>query len=249
MSLSILRILNMDISDRINDRLKTLGLKGVDITKAVGISSGGVSQWRNGATTPASEKIFPLSRLLQCDPEWLVTGKVATIKNINIYDPQEEAEGLTLDSSALGAPSISSGYMNVPVYDVELAAGYTGFYDHDHESETMSVSMDCLEKNNVPSDSASIVTVRGSSMESTLCDGDTVLIDLSTTRPISGKVFAFNFDGDLRVKRFVLQLDRMWRIVSDNEDKELYPDEIVPANSLSHLSIVGRVAAILERSM
>ena len=84
-------------------------------------------------------------------------------QKFNIYDPQEEAEGLTLDSSALGAPSMSSGYMNVPVYDVELAAGYQGFYDHDHESESMSVSLDCLEKNNVSSDSASIVTVRGSS--------------------------------------------------------------------------------------
>ena len=86
-------------------------------------------------------------------------------------------------------------------------------------------------------------------MMPTLFNNDTVLLDLSTTKPISNKIFAFNFDGDLRVKRFVRQLDTTWRIVSDNEDKELYRDEILSHNNVERLKIIGRVASVIERTL
>lgn len=55
--------------------MKELGLKGVDITKATGVSSGGVSQWTNGMTKPSGERLISLSKILECSPEWLVTGE------------------------------------------------------------------------------------------------------------------------------------------------------------------------------
>jgi len=249
MTVSILRILNMDIATRINQRLTALKLKGVDITKATGVSSGGVSQWRNGITTPAGEKIFLLSRLLQCDPEWLITGKTVVKKDMRIFDPFTQPEGELMDSSMLGEASSSSGYFNIPISDVELAAGHSGFFDYDHPGETMSISTDCLDRSNVPPSAASIVTVKGESMIPTLCSGDTVLLDLSATKPVSNKIYAFNFDGDLRVKRFIRQLDTTWRIVSDNEDKELYRDEVLSHNNVEGLKIIGRVATVLERTL
>lgn len=65
----------MEISDRIKQRLAHLGLKSVDIIKATGTTSGGVSQWVNGATKPKGEKLLILSRLLKCSPEWLISGR------------------------------------------------------------------------------------------------------------------------------------------------------------------------------
>ncbi len=69
------RILIMEISDRIKQRLKDLNLKSVDIIKATGVTSGGVSQWVNGATKPKGEKLLIVAKLLKCSPEWLISGR------------------------------------------------------------------------------------------------------------------------------------------------------------------------------
>jgi transcriptional regulator with XRE-family HTH domain len=71
----MIRLLTMEISDRIKQRMASLAIKGVDITKATGVSSGGVSQWVTGATKPNGEKLLGLARLLKCNPEWLVSGR------------------------------------------------------------------------------------------------------------------------------------------------------------------------------
>lgn len=65
----------MTISDRIKKQMERLNLKGVDITRGTGVSSGGVSQWVNGITTPKGDNLIALSKILKCDPEWLLTGK------------------------------------------------------------------------------------------------------------------------------------------------------------------------------
>ncbi|CCN38195.1 putative Peptidase S24/S26A/S26B/S26C [Vibrio nigripulchritudo SFn27] len=77
----------MSISKRITQRMSDLGLKGVDITNATGVSSGGVSQWVNGVTKPGGSNLLSLAKLLQCEPEWLLNGKgispsvVATVES------------------------------------------------------------------------------------------------------------------------------------------------------------------------
>lgn len=69
------RILIMEISDRIKQRLNLLGLKSVDIIRATGVTSGGVSQWVSGATKPKGEKLLIIAKLLKCSPEWLISGR------------------------------------------------------------------------------------------------------------------------------------------------------------------------------
>ena len=69
------RIVRMDISARIKERMLSLGIKGVDITKATGMSSGGVSQWVNGLSKPNGERLLSLSKVLKCQPDWLLYGK------------------------------------------------------------------------------------------------------------------------------------------------------------------------------
>lgn len=65
----------METNDRIKDRMRTLGLKGVDITREIGVSSGAISQWRAGDNKPAGENLLNLARMLQCTPDWLLTGQ------------------------------------------------------------------------------------------------------------------------------------------------------------------------------
>ena len=64
----------MDLSDRLRTRMQELELKGIDITKATGMSSGGVSHWLNGTVKPSGKYLLPLCRVLQCQPDYLIYG-------------------------------------------------------------------------------------------------------------------------------------------------------------------------------
>ncbi|EGG93541.1 SOS-response transcriptional repressor [gamma proteobacterium IMCC1989] len=92
--------------------MKTLGLKGVDITKATGVSSGGVSQWVNGITKPNGAKLLALSKILQCQPDWLLYGK---------GDPKE------YDTPSVVPISIQN---RVPVISWVQAGEWTAIVDH-----------------------------------------------------------------------------------------------------------------------
>lgn len=65
----------MNTSDRINYRMKQLSLVPADLMQKTGASRGAVSQWRNDVAKPSGEKLLKLAHLLQCTPDWLLTGK------------------------------------------------------------------------------------------------------------------------------------------------------------------------------
>ncbi|MGB2220848.1 S24 family peptidase [Neptunomonas sp.] len=145
--------------------------------------------------------------------------------------------------------NLESDFIQVPVYDVQLAAGNGTHVDHDNIVESLPISRKYLSDSGISADSATIVKVRGESMEHTLCDGDVVLVNTGISKPVSGKIFAFDFDGDLRVKRFIKRLDGSWRIVSDNEDKNIYADETLSAHNVEQLRLIGQVVTIVERKL
>lgn len=65
----------MEIHDRIKLKMKEHQIKGVDITRATGVSSGGVSQWVNGITEPNGKNLSALANLLHTTVDWLLYGK------------------------------------------------------------------------------------------------------------------------------------------------------------------------------
>jgi phage repressor protein C with HTH and peptisase S24 domain len=157
-------------------------------------------------------------------------------------------DGLGLDSSSLGEPS-QIRFVDVPVYDVSFSAGAGCFFDNAEVIGHHSISIEALNEFKVSPSDASVFKVKGESMESTLHDGDTILVDRSISKPKNNKIFAFSFDGELKVKRFFHQLDRSWKISSDNEDKNRYQDEFVFNERINELDIVGQVLTILNRSL
>lgn len=71
----LFRVLNMNTSDRINERMKQLNLVPSDLMQKTKASRGAISQWRNDIAKPSGEKLLALAAALQVTPEWLLTGK------------------------------------------------------------------------------------------------------------------------------------------------------------------------------
>ncbi|MEO9655934.1 S24 family peptidase [Marinomonas sp.] len=224
-------ILRMETSDRIRQRLKELGLKSVDISKATGISSGGVSHWLNGNSKPRGGNLIKLSKLLMCQPEWLLTGEGAMD---DVHPDLKRAEAYENNTPA------ASNEVLIPFFEeVQLAAGVGLASIFDSTTEKARINLDVLTTQGVPSSAVVSCRVSGNSMESKIVDGAKIFIDTRTTRIIDGKIYALEYGGLLRVKYLFRLPFSGVRIRSENSED--YPDEDLSPEEAKHLRIIGRV--------
>ena len=226
--MTALESLNMDIAERIKQRMGEMGLKAVDIVKKTGLSKGTISQWLNGHTQPRGDNLLLLAETLGTSPEWLQFGVMSAVG---------------LDSE----PSYKA--YDVPVLDAELSAGFGRHLETEAVLETIPVPERMLQELGVNAESACIVSVRGDSMETTLRDGEKVVVNTSEKQPVSNGIYAFEFDGELKVKRFIKRFDSTWTISSDNKHDPAYQDQTVSAHNVNQLRVIGRVAGVLARRL
>ena len=64
----------MTISDRIFERLSSIGMTQKRFAEEAGLQQSTISEWRKKHTNPSSEKIIPICKALNVSPEWLLSG-------------------------------------------------------------------------------------------------------------------------------------------------------------------------------
>lgn len=199
----------------------------VELARRVGVSRVRITQIENDPSTQVKgDTLLGLAKAFGCLPDDLVHGWATPVK-------QPEPED----------------FANIPVLDVELSAGFGADASNEDVIDQIPIPYRLLEEFNVPPMSARVVIVKGDSMEKTLRDGEKVIVDVSDKRLISEGVYAFIFDGERKVKRFVKQFDSNWIIRSDNNQDPAYQDQIVSPHNIQQLSIIGRVAGVLARKI
>lgn len=105
-----------------------------------------------------------------------------------------------------------------------------------------------FEQHRVAAADVRIITFEGDSMERTLFHGDRIAINLRDTRISDGRVHVMVTGGAapaVKVKRLFTLSNGNVRVVSDNPDKSLYPDELLGADELANVRVMARV---LDRS-
>ena len=109
----------------------------------------------------------------------------------------------------------------------------------------MSYQLDWFRQVGARPDDVRVMKVTGDSMERTLFHGDRVAVNLAENKSIiDGRVYVFTTGGaepDVKIKRLFKTADGRLRVVSDNADKTLYPDEYLGGEDAGNVYIVGRV--------
>lgn len=130
----------------------------------------------------------------------------------------------------------------VPVYDIEVAGGPGTVVPEFVETKyRLPFQAAWLNDWDAKEDDIMVARVRGSSMEPVLYDGDKVVIHTKRKRIRNECVYSLIYGGEARVKRLFNLADGSLRIVSDNPDKNRYPDELVPAADRDQVFILGQV--------
>jgi len=106
---------------------------------------------------------------------------------------------------------------------LRVQAGITGFQvepEH-YEGETHGVPTNWIQREGLNKGSLISIVVRGDSMEPSLYDGDTVVVNTADRKMVSGAVYVINYEGEAVVKRMLRDAGQWW-LASDNPDQRKY---------------------------
>ena len=216
-------------SDRINQRMRDLGLQHKDLVAATGASKGTVTNWISGVNNPTGKRLVQLAQALKTTSSWLLTGNSTPEftqvepwdSNTPLDDDEIEIPFFKDFSFACGGGSIGEAIAN--------------------ETRKLRMSKATLRNLSIMKENAVAATAIGDSMSPTIKDGDTIHVDLGRKNIKDGKIFAICLGGLFYCKRlYNLPLGGV-RIVSDNSTEfpeiHLNSQEVVD----QQLEIIGWV--------
>ena len=104
----------------------------------------------------------------------------------------------------------------VQIYELSIAAGGGALVDTEAGGESMWFRRDWLDRHALDPTQCSVFNVQGESMEDTLPDGCSILVDRHQTRRRVGHIYVVRTEDGLIVKRLRKDEDGDWLLVSDH---------------------------------
>lgn len=119
-----------------------------------------------------------------------------------------------------------SDFVAIRRAEFHLSAGIIGFSVEyiNGDKAPIVFRKDWLKKRGYEAQNLVAVDVKGNSMETSLYDGDLVVVNTLDTVEQEGETYAINYEGELVIKRLKRERGEWW-LVSDNQDKRRYPDK------------------------
>jgi phage repressor protein C with HTH and peptisase S24 domain len=231
----------MDFQERVTSARKRRFDTQQHAAEAIGCSRGTVAMWESGKTDKISgEYLLPVAVAYAVDPEWLTTGKGPDGYPWSPDKIRIPAHGTRLIEGYDGINPATD--VMVSEVDVVLSAG-NGTVVPEFIETTFQMPFQAywFDRFRAKPENVKLMRIHGSSMERTLFDGDRAAVHIADKRVIDDRVYALTVGGEAKIKRLYKFRDGSLRIVSDNVDKVKYPDEIVPADEIGSVYIIGRV--------
>jgi phage repressor protein C with HTH and peptisase S24 domain len=111
-------------------------------------------------------------------------------------------------------------------------------YEANEQERPQSFRREYLQQKGLKEANLMCLKATGDSMEPTITDGATLLVNQAENTVQDGKVFVIRFGSEIRVKRLYLRPDGGMTIQSDNPS---FPDVDVTPDQMEHVAIIGRV--------
>lgn len=197
----------------LSERLKlALGRKSFrSIAMEIGVSDSGLKRYFNDGTVPPIDKALDLSHALGVDFLWLCTGEGSP--NSSQYFASEAKAHFSV------TPNDETDVIWIDSIDVFASAG-NGYINDDHNlSNKLPFSQRWLAENGLAGKRLSLIRVSGDSMEPTLFDKETPLVELLADDFINrlvDDVYVLRINGQLLIKRIQRAMNGGFLIKSDN---------------------------------
>jgi phage repressor protein C with HTH and peptisase S24 domain len=210
-----------------------------EISRALNQSQQTVNNWESRGISKAG--MIAAQAVIGCSATWLSTGEGAMVPTAPVA-PSSAADALHLVPGA--KPVHMSGRSDPTMTQImkvklKVQAGVTGFQtepEH-YEGETLGVPTAWVLREGLRPESLISILVRGDSMEPSLYDGDSIVVNTADKNIVSGFVYVVNYEGEAIVKRMLRDAGQWW-LVSDNADQRKYHRQLCKG---AECIVVGKV--------
>ena len=189
-----------------------------------GFSRSSLQAWEAGEREPSLENLFDLAVIYGTSPWALVSHAAPSLT------PKTEAS--------------NDDYYYIPAYEIEASAGHGAFTEGAATpAKHLAFRKDWMHDRRLSPSSLSAIFTRGDSMEPTIPDGATILVDGSRIEALDGKIYVIRIDDRLWVKRVQWIPSGGLRLISDNRTYDSFD---ISKADLEHddIQICGQVVNV-----
>lgn len=217
-------IANLKLIKRLQDQMQKMQINARELAEKAHVGRSFVYDILSGKSlNPTTKKLSAVADVLGVDVPFLLGQKTQNSK---------QAQNSLKENSANFEDTVSISSVRV-----EVSAGGGSIIAEEADDKPYFFRASWVrDRLGVKDSDLRIITVRGDSMQPTLFDGDTVLVNVMQKQPTPPGIFVL-FDGvGLVVKRLEFVPDiGVVRIISDNPQYSQYK------RSLNEINIIGRV--------
>jgi len=211
-----------DLPERLGDVRRDLGMSQSSMDQALGLGKNSWQRYENGKNVPGSGVIATLVER-GYNANWILTG-LGSMKSQMAPLVQDQRQGEFEYVPKLVSVEVSTGPGASP--DLEIHHQFHAF------------RRDWLASKGLQARSLAIVDGRGDSMEPTIANGSTLLVDTSVTEFQQEGIYVVRLDGHLFAKRLQRGQGGAIFVISDNTFYQ--PIEVDPADR-NDFNIIGKV--------
>ncbi|RLM14053.1 transcriptional regulator [Gibbsiella quercinecans] len=207
------------------DRLNLLvgSEAGRSFARKAGIPFSTFHKYLAGTTQPTLDNLVLLANAAGVSVEWLATGKGESLAK------PEEA-------------SFLEEFSLIPGYDIQVSTGHGAVPSHETSpTRYLAFRKKWLKFRGFNEKDLVIFWAKGDSMEPTISNNDTLVVNTAQTRPVDGNIYVIRHGDTLWAKRVQVQLSA-WLLISDN--KAVYPPIEIKREDMDNLEVIGRVVHI-----
>lgn len=216
-------------SDAFSERLCLLvGKQSVrGIARKCGLSEGSIRQYLSGKSEPSRAALVALADALNVNVGYLATGEGPMMKGESGNETAAGREALSADE-----------YVLVPRYDVTASTGPGALVASEQVVDHLAFKREWVKRLGLEAGQLALITAVGDSMEPAIREGFLLLVDLRHHQVSSDAIYILRFDHELIAKRLQKMYDGAVKIKSDNP---AYDEQLVPADQVGKLKIIGKV--------
>lgn len=131
----------------------------------------------------------------------------------------------------------------IPGYRIQVSAGHGSLVpEHLEPTRHLAFRRKWLKYRGFNEHDLAIVWAKGDSMEPTIHNNDTLVVNMARNKPQDGHIYIFRNGDELFVKRYQSMLGT-WRLISDNS---LYSVLDIPKEEQHQFEVVGQVVHIAK---
>ena len=195
----------------------------------IGVSEGTLRRILKGED-PKLSVIERIAEQSGVDFMWLVKG---------IGEAQRaQTDSPLLSQRVVSVDEFEEEFILVPGYHISVSTGHGAFNGTARIERHLAFRKKWVDYKGLDKSQLAVVFAKGDSMEPTIHNNNTILVDLSDKKLSEGLIYVVRLGEELYAKRLQQYLDGSVRLISDNKE---YVDQHVQPHELEQLEIIGKV--------